>query len=117
MSNAQQENQKPLSRRELLKQKQAEMKKIREEQKALKADLDKNKDERKELREGRAEVRKAAKENKSELLKTLANISKTFGEGSAEACAELADSVMEQASEVAGAIRKFGEIENKLAQM
>lgn len=92
-----------------LKKINAEKKALAEKQKALREELDATKEERKQARAAKSEARKQAREIKGTLRDLTATVLPTFKKGSTEEVEQLADNIMEVASELAGTIRKFAE--------
>lgn len=94
---------------EELKEINAKKKALTEKQKALREELDATKEQRKERRAAKSEARKQAREIKGNLRDLTATVLPTFKKGSVEEVEQLADNIMEVASELAGTIRKFAE--------
>lgn len=94
---------------EELKKINAEKKALAEKQKALREELDATKEQRKAQRTAKSEARKQAREIKGNLRDLTATVLPTFKKGSVEEVEQLADNIMEVASELAGTIRKFAE--------
>lgn len=94
---------------EELKKINAEKKALAEKQKALREELDATKEQRKAQRTAKYEARKQAREIKGNLRDLTTTVLPTFKKGSVEEIEQLADNIMEVASELAGVIRKFAE--------
>ncbi len=92
-----------------LKEINAQKKALLEQQRALREELDATKEERKEARKVQAQARKDVREQKAELRDLSAKIYETFSTNDPKAIGELADNIMEVASELSGTVRKFGE--------
>lgn len=92
-----------------LKKINAEKKALAEKQKTLREELNATKEERKEARAAKSEARKEVKGVKADLAKLTASTYDVFSKGSVEEVEQLADNIMEVASELAGTIRKFAE--------
>jgi len=98
---------KELSAAEKLKAITAEKKELAAKQKALREELDKGKDVRKVARGIMAQCRKDVRDQKAKVRDLCAKIYSTFSENDVEAIEELADNIMEAATEVTGTVRKF----------
>ena len=92
-----------------LKEVNAKAKVLREEQKALRAELDAGKETRKEARKIQAQCRKDVAGHKASLRKLEASVYETFSGGDTDTLDELADAIMEDAAALAGCVRKFAE--------
>lgn len=92
-----------------LKEINAEKKRLAEKQKILRGELEATKEQRKQARSDKAEARRDTIEVKGNLRSLTANVLPTFKTGTVEEVEQLADSIMEAASELSGIIRKFAE--------
>ena len=102
---------------EELKALNAEKKVLNEKQKALRAELNLSKDERKEVRVIQAKARKELKAQKSELRELTAKVYDAFSEGNADTLNELADDIIESATELVGTVRSFAEAAESLEEL
>lgn len=91
-----------------------EKKALNERQKQLNAELAEGKEERKEARKSQAEARKEVQAAKSELAKLTASTYKTFTGKDSEEIGDLADGILEKATELATAIRKFADAQDTI---
>ncbi len=94
---------------EQLKQINAEKKALAKKQKILREELDATKEQRKERRSIKVKCRIDIKAKKTELASCTTSIYPLLSKGTIEDVEELADNIMEVASELAGIIRKFAE--------
>lgn len=91
-----------------LKELNAESKRIAEEKRVLRQELDSTKGVRKEQRVARAAANKAVKSGKKELRELSASIMSVLKSKDTDAIAELADTLTETSSELVTNIRAYG---------
>ena len=91
-----------------------EKKALNKKQKKLREELEDSKAERKKVREIKAECRSVITEQKAHLRSLTAKISESFSEFLHDDIIDLADDILEIASEISATVRKFGEAEKSL---
>lgn len=99
-----------LSKKDKLKKLNADRKKLNDEAKALKAEMDKNKDARTAGRKELAALRKVIRNHKKDLRELHAVINDTLHATDLTKVDTLADQLTEHSTALSAAVRKFGEV-------
>lgn len=102
-----------MSKLDELKALNANAKEINEQRKALREELDANKENRKEARKTQAQCRKDVIGGKKSLRDLSAKIYDIFSGGDAEEINGLADEIMEAGTALSATVRAFAEAQEK----
>lgn len=84
------------------------------EQKAIREEMDANKEERAAARKERAEARKSVMTEKQALHKLSTSVADTVKRGDTDELSQLADDLMEAATNTASQLRKFAKVLDSL---
>lgn len=106
-----------MSKQDELKKINAQKKKLNEEAKALRDELNEGKAERIAARKTQAECRKIITTLKADLRKHTASTYNTLSKGDAKEQSTLADDIVETSTALSAAIRQFAEAQEVLDEL